>query len=81
MKEGNGHRKIGTATVATNEIADKLFLLKLFWGLIAATIFTGTQMALMLLHRFGDPSRQICLEGWQQKAGNLHDLQDLLWPI
>ena len=38
-------------------------------------------MALMLLHRFGDPSRQICLEGWQQKAGNLHELQDLLWPI
>jgi hygromycin-B 7''-O-kinase len=38
-------------------------------------------MALMLLHRFGDPTRQICIEGWQQKAGDLHELQDLLWPI
>jgi hygromycin-B 7''-O-kinase len=38
-------------------------------------------MALMLLHRFGDPTRQICTEGWQQKGGNLHELQDLLWPI
>jgi hygromycin-B 7''-O-kinase len=38
-------------------------------------------MALMLLHRFGNPTRQICIEGWQQKAANLHELQDLLWPI
>jgi hygromycin-B 7''-O-kinase len=38
-------------------------------------------MALMLLHRFGDPTRQICIEGWQHKAGNLDELQDLLWPV
>jgi hygromycin-B 7''-O-kinase len=38
-------------------------------------------MALMLLHRFGNPTTQICIEGWQQKAANLHELQDLLWPI
>ncbi len=38
-------------------------------------------MALMLLHRFGDPGRQICIEGWQQRAANLGELQDLLWPI
>jgi hygromycin-B 7''-O-kinase len=38
-------------------------------------------MALMLLHRFGNPTRQICIEGWQQKSANLHELQDLLWPI
>jgi hygromycin-B 7''-O-kinase len=38
-------------------------------------------MVLMLLHRFGDPARQICIEGWQQKAADLHELQDLLWPI
>ncbi|MCA6119788.1 aminoglycoside 3'-phosphotransferase/choline kinase family protein [Bradyrhizobium sp. WSM 1738] len=38
-------------------------------------------MALMLLHRFGNPARQICIEGWQQKAGNLDELQDLLWPV
>jgi hygromycin-B 7''-O-kinase len=38
-------------------------------------------MALMLLHRFGNPTRQICIEGWQQKAANLDELQDLLWPM
>jgi ABC-type transport system substrate-binding protein len=38
-------------------------------------------MALMLLHRFGNPTTQICIEGWQQKAANLEELQDLLWPI
>ncbi len=38
-------------------------------------------IALMLLHRFGNPTRQICIEGWQQRAANLHELQDLLWPI
>jgi hygromycin-B 7''-O-kinase len=38
-------------------------------------------MALMLLHRASDPVRHICIEGWQQKAADLHELQDLLWPI
>jgi hygromycin-B 7''-O-kinase len=38
-------------------------------------------MALMLLHRFGDPVRQICIEGWQEKASDLYELQDLLWPV
>lgn len=38
-------------------------------------------MALMLLHRFGNPAKQIAIEGWQQKAANLHELQDLLWPV
>lgn len=38
-------------------------------------------MALMLLHRFGNPTRQIGIEGWQQKAANLQELQDFLWPI
>jgi hygromycin-B 7''-O-kinase len=38
-------------------------------------------MALMLLHRFGNPTRQICIEGWQQKAANPDELQDLLWPM
>jgi hygromycin-B 7''-O-kinase len=37
-------------------------------------------MALMLLHRFSDPVRSICIEGWQQKAADLHELQDVLWP-
>ena len=38
-------------------------------------------MALMLLHRASDPVRSICIEGWQQKAADLYELQDLLWPI
>ena len=38
-------------------------------------------MALMLLHHASDPVRHICIEGWQQKAADLHELQNLLWPI
>ena len=38
-------------------------------------------MALLLLHRASDPIRHICIEGWQQKAGDLFALQELLWPI
>ncbi|NOJ44107.1 aminoglycoside phosphotransferase family protein [Bradyrhizobium australiense] len=38
-------------------------------------------MALMLLHRASDPVRHVCIEGWQEKAADLHQLQDLLWPI
>jgi hygromycin-B 7''-O-kinase len=37
-------------------------------------------MALLLLHRASDPIRHICIEGWQQKAGDLFGLQELLWP-
>jgi hygromycin-B 7''-O-kinase len=37
-------------------------------------------MALMLLHRASDPVRQICIEGWQDKAGDLLQLQALIWP-
>lgn len=38
-------------------------------------------MALMLLHRASDPVRHICIEGWQQKAADLFELQELLWPV
>jgi len=38
-------------------------------------------MALMMLHRASDPIRHICIEGWQQKAANLEELQELLWPV
>jgi len=37
--------------------------------------------ALMLLHRFSDLNRQICIDGWQQKAADLAGLERLLWPI
>jgi hygromycin-B 7''-O-kinase len=38
-------------------------------------------MALMLLHRQSDPIRHICIEGWQEKAGDLFELAELLWPV
>ena len=38
-------------------------------------------MALMLLHRASDPIRHIRIEDWQEKAGDLFELQDLLWPV
>jgi hygromycin-B 7''-O-kinase len=38
-------------------------------------------MALMLLHRASDLESHICIEGWQDKAGNLYDLAELLWPV
>jgi hygromycin-B 7''-O-kinase len=34
-----------------------------------------------LLHRASDLNRQICIEDWQRKAGNLFELEQLLWPI
>jgi hygromycin-B 7''-O-kinase len=37
-------------------------------------------MALMLLHRHSDPIRHVCIEGWQQQAGDLFELAELLWP-
>ncbi len=37
-------------------------------------------MALLLLHRASDPNRHICIEGWQRNAGDLYELQELLWP-
>src|SRR3981081_4625213 len=37
-------------------------------------------MALLLLHSASDPIRHICIEGWQQKAGDLFELQKMLWP-
>ena len=38
-------------------------------------------MALLLLHRFSDPVRHICIEDWQEKADDLFELQELLWPL
>jgi len=38
-------------------------------------------MALMLLHRASDPVRHICIEDWQARAGDLFELQDLIWPV
>ena len=38
-------------------------------------------MALLLLHRASDPVQHICIGGWQQKAADLFELQELLWPV
>lgn len=37
-------------------------------------------MALMLLHRASDLNSHICIEGWQDMAGDLVELQELIWP-
>ncbi|WP_454652338.1 aminoglycoside phosphotransferase family protein [Bradyrhizobium liaoningense] len=37
-------------------------------------------MALMLLHRASDLNAHICIEGWQDKADDLVELQELVWP-
>jgi hygromycin-B 7''-O-kinase len=42
---------------------------------------TRRLLILMLLHRASDPVRHICIEGWQDKADNLVDLERLLWPL
>jgi hygromycin-B 7''-O-kinase len=36
-------------------------------------------MALMLLHRASDLNRHICIDGWQAKADDLLQLQELIW--
>lgn len=37
-------------------------------------------MALMLLHRASDLNSHICIEGWQEQANDLVELQELIWP-
>lgn len=37
-------------------------------------------MALMLLHRASDLNSHICIEGWQDEADDLVELQELIWP-
>jgi hygromycin-B 7''-O-kinase len=37
-------------------------------------------MALMLLHRASDLNSHVCIEGWQQQANDLIELQELIWP-
>ena len=37
-------------------------------------------MALMLLHHASDPIRHICIDDWQERADNLVQLQELIWP-
>lgn len=37
-------------------------------------------MALLLLHRASDPVRHIRIENWQDKADDLVQLQELIWP-
>ncbi|MDA9528305.1 aminoglycoside phosphotransferase family protein [Bradyrhizobium sp. CCBAU 25338] len=37
-------------------------------------------MALMLLHRASDLNSHICIERWQERAADLVELQELIWP-
>ncbi|MBR0991331.1 aminoglycoside 3'-phosphotransferase/choline kinase family protein [Bradyrhizobium japonicum] len=36
-------------------------------------------MALMLLHRASDLNAHVCIDGWQHKANDLIELQELIW--
>jgi hygromycin-B 7''-O-kinase len=36
-------------------------------------------MALMLLHQASDLNSHICIEGWQERASDLVELQELIW--
>lgn len=36
-------------------------------------------MALMLLHRASDLNSHVCIEGWQERANDLVELQELIW--
>lgn len=54
------------------------------FGYSAADIneaLTRRLLILMLLHRASDPVRHICIEGWQDQAETLADLERLLWPL
>jgi hypothetical protein len=48
MRQRSTQNAVGTITVAQAGDANKVFLVKIFWGLIAATMFAGVQMGLML---------------------------------
>lgn len=37
-------------------------------------------MALMLLHHASDLNSHICIKGWQERADDLIELQELVWP-
>lgn len=42
---------------------------------------TRRLMTLFLLHRYSDLARQVRIEGWQEKAKTLPELERLLWPV
>jgi hygromycin-B 7''-O-kinase len=75
---------LGPSAFMTSGVPRRVRALLEGFGYSAADITPDLKrrlMALMLLHRFGDPVRHIRIDGWQQKAANLEELQDLLWPI
>jgi hygromycin-B 7''-O-kinase len=40
----------------------------------------GRLMALRLLHRSSDLNGHICIEGWHERAADLDQFQNLIWP-
>lgn len=42
---------------------------------------TRRLLVLLLLHRYSYPRRQIHIEEWEQKAADLHELENLIWPL
>jgi len=75
---------LGPSAFMTAGIARRVRSLLVGFGYSQADMtpaLTRRLMALLMLHQFSDPTRHICIEGWQQKADTLADLERLLWPI
>ncbi|WP_291849485.1 aminoglycoside 3'-phosphotransferase/choline kinase family protein [Bradyrhizobium sp.] len=74
---------LGPSAFMTSGVPQRVRSLFAGFGYSAAAITPDLKrrlMALMLLHRASDPVRHIRIESWQQKAANLEELQELLWP-
>src|ERR1700733_5407835 len=75
---------LGPSAFMTAGMPGRVHSLFAGFGYLPADIseaLTRRLMILMLLHRASDPVRHICIEGWQDKADTLADLERLLWPI
>jgi hypothetical protein len=61
----------------------RLGLPQKYWEGLDEMVHDATTLIPMnaVLHRFSDPIRHICIEGWQEKAGDLSELAELLWPV
>ncbi len=75
---------LGPGSFMTAGMPDRVHSLFRGFGYTQADItpaLTRRLMALGLLHRASNLNIQICIEHWQQKAGDLFELERLLWPI
>lgn len=84
VRTGRGeYDLLGPSAFMTAGIPRRVRCLFEGFGYLDADITPGLKrrlMALMLLHHASDPVRHIGIADWQQKAADLHELQELLWP-